>query len=63
MRWIPVLIDAEAYRRIATSADRKDRLCRMLKMGDYEEKKNDDENGGSRGGKGGKRRRNKKKKK
>ena len=69
MRWTPVLIDAEAYRRIATSADRKDQLCRMLKMGEYAEKKDEEEGGGGSrgggkgGGKGGKRRRNKNKKK
>ena len=35
MHWTPVLIDAEAYTRIATSAKRKDFLCRLLKMGTY----------------------------
>ena len=35
MRWTPVLIDAEAYMRIATSAKRKDYLCRLLKMGKF----------------------------
>ena len=53
MRWEPVLIDAEAYKRIATSAKRKDMLCRLLKMGAYEVKKKDDESS---------RRRNRKKK-
>ena len=35
MRWVPVLIDAEAYMRIATSAKRKEFLCRLLKMGKF----------------------------
>ena len=35
MRWTPVLIDAEAYMRIATSAKRKNFLCRLLKMGKF----------------------------
>ena len=35
MRWKPVLIDSEAYVRIATSAKRETYLCRLLQMGDF----------------------------
>jgi hypothetical protein len=48
MRWLPVLIDAEAYKRIATSAQRKDFLCRLLKMGKYEVVKEDNSRNRSR---------------
>jgi hypothetical protein len=58
MRWLPVLIDADAYKRIATTAKREDFLCRILKMGKYEIKK-EDEN--SRKGSRKKKNRNKKK--
>ena len=58
MRWLPVLIDAEAYKRIATSLQRKDFLCQLLKMGKYEVIVEKEERGGSR-----KKNRKKKKKK
>ena len=48
MRWEPVLIDAEAYKRIATSANRKDMLCKLLKMGEYAPKIKE-ENGSRKG--------------